>query len=242
VRYTGLETPLLACDISGFDHEYIDWNGRYEDYDLFAEASTDLDALDPSGGMTDTMRGVLFSQCKIYPTEANPDPLNKLDTGDAGDGVLWVEVVGATGLLAADLNGKSDPVTKVGFDGMCWCTSVCHESLDPEWEENFRVPIGKVPPRLNSEAQIAEHVKHEEQAAYHAAHAEDGADPFGVEQEIPRILSFKVGHSHSHTAAQLHSCTVAQLHSRRTVMHSCTHALITHSVCVRVLVSSQSGG
>jgi hypothetical protein len=42
MRYKGLETPLIACDISVFDTEYIDWNGNYNEYDLFAEAKDDL--------------------------------------------------------------------------------------------------------------------------------------------------------------------------------------------------------
>jgi hypothetical protein len=70
ITYRGLETPLLACDISVFDHEYIDWTGKYADYDIFAEAKTELQELFPE--KVDRMSGALFSICKVYPTKVNP--------------------------------------------------------------------------------------------------------------------------------------------------------------------------
>jgi hypothetical protein len=142
IRYKGLGTPLLACDISLFDHEYIDWAGKYEEYDIFADARTDLKALHSHNPvMVASTTANLFSTCRIYPTEANPDPLNKQDSGDQGDGNLWVSVDSASGLMAADRNGLSDPYAVVNFDGMSWNTVVVHESLDPEWHEEFKLPI-----------------------------------------------------------------------------------------------------
>jgi hypothetical protein len=131
IRYKGLETPLLACDISTFDHEYIDWAGKYKDYDIFSDARKDLRKLHPS--MIKIMKGSLFSECRVFPTTSNPDPLNKLDDGDKGDGVMWVKVISASNLIAADSNGKSDPLSEFSFDEMTWSTTCIHESLNPEW-------------------------------------------------------------------------------------------------------------
>ena len=97
---------MLACDISTFDREYIDWAGKYQDYDIFSDARKDLRKLHPS--MVKIMKGGLFSECCVFPTASNPNPLCKIDDGDTGDGVMWVKVISASNLIAADVNGKSD--------------------------------------------------------------------------------------------------------------------------------------
>jgi hypothetical protein len=143
IKFKGLSTNLIACDISLFDHEYIDWAGHFDEYNIFLDAKADLEELDPS--KVAEMSGTLFSICRIFPTAANPDPLKKLDAGDSGLGMMWVNVVSASGLISGDSNGTSDPFAKVFFGGMSWATSVVHKSLTPHWDEVFRVPISEIP-------------------------------------------------------------------------------------------------
>ena len=54
-------------------------------------------------------------------------------------GVLRVEVTMAYGLLAADLNGKSDPYAVVTCNGMARKTRVIRYTLAPTWEETFEM-------------------------------------------------------------------------------------------------------
>ena len=54
-------------------------------------------------------------------------------------GELHVEVTGAFGLLAADLNGKSDPYVVVRAGGHKRKTRTIRRTLAPEWKETFRL-------------------------------------------------------------------------------------------------------
>jgi hypothetical protein len=87
----GLDYPLLACDIEGFDPEYISWDGNHASNSLFLDAARDIKEICPQ--MLTNMNGSLFSVCKIYPTKDNPDPTDKIDEGDNCDGIMWVELV-----------------------------------------------------------------------------------------------------------------------------------------------------
>jgi hypothetical protein len=87
----GLDYPLLACDIEGFDPEYISWDGDHASNSLFVDAARDIEEICPH--MLTNMNGSLFSVCKIYPTKDNPDPTDKIDEGDNCDGIMWVELV-----------------------------------------------------------------------------------------------------------------------------------------------------
>jgi hypothetical protein len=58
---------------------------------------TDLSSRQLSGG--------LFSVCKFYPTESNPDPKKKIDDGDHTVGTLWVTIQACTGAKAHGIAG-----------------------------------------------------------------------------------------------------------------------------------------
>jgi hypothetical protein len=73
IRYDKLDTPLLACNLSHFDLEYIDWQGNYLDFDLRSDTKKEV----AQWRMAD-LDGKMFSICKVYPTQANPDPLHKV--------------------------------------------------------------------------------------------------------------------------------------------------------------------
>jgi hypothetical protein len=136
IRVKGLETPLLACNLGLFDPEYIDWQGKYANYDLYADSKKMF------GGLDDlSMEGRIFSTCKLYPTEANPDPLHKVDDGDHGAGAMWVTIDKCEGLLVGDINGLSDPKVKLTYEDMNWITVTVQNELDPDFDENFRVPV-----------------------------------------------------------------------------------------------------
>jgi hypothetical protein len=89
------------------------------------------------------------------------------------DVLFWVKVVHAKAIVANG-NGKRDLVANIYHDDLAWSTtgeemhirdahahthsfsrtthpfsrpSVRHATLEPEWEEQFRVPIAKVPRR-----------------------------------------------------------------------------------------------
>ena len=50
-------------------------------------------------------------------------------------GVLHVHLVGATGLKAADRNGKSDPFAKLSLAGQRAKSKTIMATLDPQWDE-----------------------------------------------------------------------------------------------------------
>jgi hypothetical protein len=141
IRVTGLETPLLACNLGLFDPEYIDWQGKYNDYDLYADSKKRLDKLGFKERDFSKLDGIVFSTCKVFPTEANPDPLHKIDDGDRGVGAMWVKIEKCTQLLVGDMNGLSDPKVKLTFDNMKWITATVQNDLDPTFGEDFRVPV-----------------------------------------------------------------------------------------------------
>jgi hypothetical protein len=91
--------------------EYIDWQGNYLDYDLRGDTKKAL-----GQERRAALDGRLFSVCRVYPTEANPDPLHKVDDGDRGAGHMRVTVERCNDLLALDLDGKSDPKVKMAYE------------------------------------------------------------------------------------------------------------------------------
>jgi hypothetical protein len=165
IKYTGLATNLLACDISHFDHEYIDWAGHFDEYSIFEDAKKDMEALEPN--KVAGMSGTLFSICQIFPTLANPDPMKKVDSGDSGLGVMWVRLVSASGLIASDRGGASDPYAKISFEGMSWTTTVEHQTLDAEWDQEFSVPIASPPNAGAPEADLLIRVRDADFAGTH---------------------------------------------------------------------------
>ena len=58
----------------------------------------------------------------------------------AGHGVLRVHVVKAVNLMAADLNGKSDPYVVVRAGGVAKQTAAIHANLNPDFDEVVEVP------------------------------------------------------------------------------------------------------
>ena len=84
----------------------------------------------------------------------------------AGPPVLRVRVIGASGLAAADINGKSDPYAKIRWEGIPQHynkqagqrdvahqkaqkhgripkvqTTVCHKTLNPMWNQTFEMNL-----------------------------------------------------------------------------------------------------
>ena len=55
--------------------------------------------------------------------------------------MLSVTCVRARNLVAADINGKSDPYVVVRFDGAKQRTKVCRSTLQPEWQERFAFAV-----------------------------------------------------------------------------------------------------
>ena len=55
---------------------------------------------------------------------------------------LRVDVIRACGLLAADLNGKSDPYVTVHCHGQKRKTRIIKRTLEPEWDETVARACG----------------------------------------------------------------------------------------------------
>jgi hypothetical protein len=154
IRDDGLETPLLACNLGLFDPEYIDWQGKYANYDLYADSEKILQDLGFTGDASLDIN-TIFSTCKVYPTEANPDPLHKIDDGDHGFGAMWVGVERCENLIVGDaFSMSSDPKVKVIFDGMKWKTITVQNSLEPVFGEDFRVPVMEVPVKGSADSEL----------------------------------------------------------------------------------------
>jgi hypothetical protein len=119
--------------LSLFDPEYIDWQGKYADFDLCSDFKEILDEHGDTGQDGPNLdNGSIFSICKVYPTEANPDPLRKVDDGDHGVGAMWVTVQRCDNLLSGDShNGLSDPLVKLTFEDMKWITVTVQNELEP---------------------------------------------------------------------------------------------------------------
>ena len=100
------------------------------------------------------MSGSLFSICKVYPTKANPDPLQKVDSGDVGDGILWLSIDSGERLISCDADGKSDPQVLVTFEGMEWMSVTVFNTLHPEWGDEFRIPVMHAPATHNDDMPI----------------------------------------------------------------------------------------
>jgi hypothetical protein len=109
VYYHGMETPLLCCDVSGFDDEYLPFQGDHSGYSLYKEGMNDLTGKYGQERAEIMLTRNLCSTVTIYPTSANPNPLEKVDFGDRNIGWMWVLVERARELKAADWNGTSDP-------------------------------------------------------------------------------------------------------------------------------------
>jgi Ca2+-dependent lipid-binding protein len=75
----------------------------------------------------------------------NPDPLNKVDDGDRGVGVMWITVDRCSDLLSADRDGLSDPQVKLSYEEMSWMTTTVQNDLSPVFDEDFRVPLWTLP-------------------------------------------------------------------------------------------------
>jgi hypothetical protein len=141
VSHELLETPLIACDRSIFHEEYLHFQAEYDLYDIFLQVKCEMfQSLGPEKAAERLQR--LFSACKYYPTKDNPDPLDKVDAGDAGYGVLWVSIDEAVELPAVDLiSGKSDPCIRMRYLQGNWQTKTCKKTLHPVFMEEFLVQI-----------------------------------------------------------------------------------------------------
>eukprot|EP01125_Pyxidicula_operculata_P012380 TRINITY_DN4067_c0_g1_i1.p1 TRINITY_DN4067_c0_g1~~TRINITY_DN4067_c0_g1_i1.p1 ORF type:complete len:624 (-),score=147.93 TRINITY_DN4067_c0_g1_i1:58-1929(-) len=56
-------------------------------------------------------------------------------------GILQVVIVSAHNLVAADMNGASDPYCKLSINSMNSLTSIIKNSLNPRWEETFHFVV-----------------------------------------------------------------------------------------------------
>ena len=135
-----LQMPLIVADREYFNDEYLQCQCNYDAQDVFREVK---DQMVSRGADTSPARmSELFSQCKFYPTKANPDPKRKIDQGDTGHGRLWVTISRATDLTSCDiLTGKSDPMVQMNCGNCQWHTNVVCSSLNPVWNEEFVVQI-----------------------------------------------------------------------------------------------------
>jgi hypothetical protein len=132
-----LDTPLICCDRSGFDSEYIHFQVEYDNYDLYLEVKSELE----KKGQEKKLEH-LFSKCRYYPTVSNPDPLMKRSSGQTQLGTLWVYVDHAAGIVGHKaLTGKSDPVIKMRYMKSEWKTKTCKNTVDPLFQETFAVQV-----------------------------------------------------------------------------------------------------
>jgi hypothetical protein len=142
IHYGGMETPLVCCDVRAFDEEYLPFAGDHSAYSLHSEAIIDLtEKYAHEHRARDIVKANLFSTVTVFPTAANPDPMEKVDFGDRGYGWMWVHVERARDLKAADWNGSSDPRVDLEYDGAHWHTEVEMHTCNPEWQQQFKVPI-----------------------------------------------------------------------------------------------------
>jgi hypothetical protein len=144
---------LLACNLGFFDHEYIDWQGNYENYDLHTDVTKELERTQ-KGREQRLLDGRLFSTCKVFPTKMNPDPLHKLDEGDRGVGAMRITVEQCSDLLSSDADGKSDPKVLVTYAEMTWRTATVQNDLCPIFNEDFRVPVWTIPTEGDPKSKI----------------------------------------------------------------------------------------
>jgi hypothetical protein len=125
VEHAMLETPLLCCDHTLFDHEYIHFQGDAHLYDLFSDVDrvtrTDLSHVNMSA---------LFSVCKFYPTADNPDATRKVDDGDNSFGTLWVTIQSCTGAKAHGLFGARKVGMKMQYAKGKYHTGIRHPSVE----------------------------------------------------------------------------------------------------------------
>jgi hypothetical protein len=63
VTHELLDTPLIACDISSINHEYLHFQADYSVYDVYKDAEQALKKAGKTKNMDD-----LFSTCTYYPT------------------------------------------------------------------------------------------------------------------------------------------------------------------------------
>jgi hypothetical protein len=132
-----LDTPLICCDRSGFDSEYIHFQVEYDNYDLYLEVKCELEKKGEEKKLDN-----LFSKCRFYPTVSNPDPLMKRSSGQTQLGTLWVYVDKAAGIVGHKaLTGKSDPVIKMRYMKNEWKTKTCRNTVDPLFQETFAVQV-----------------------------------------------------------------------------------------------------
>ena len=136
VMHELLETPLLACDRSEFNDEYIHFQAEYELYDLYLEVKLELE----KAGTPEKLAG-LFSECRYFPTTENPDPLEKDDAGDDGFGVFYVHIEEGRGVSLKD-NGKPRGMcVVVTYEENKWTTKTCTKTAIPIFQDEFMVQI-----------------------------------------------------------------------------------------------------
>jgi hypothetical protein len=136
ITHEMLETPLIACDKSRINDEYLHFQAEYDLYDIFTDAKELATKHEK-----EFIAGNIFSTCTYYPTVDNPDPTQKVDKGDDSYGQLWVFINQATGLAAEDINGKSDPCCLMTYVKGKWKTKTCKGTVDPTFGEEYLVPV-----------------------------------------------------------------------------------------------------
>jgi hypothetical protein len=130
-----LEMPLIACDRTKFDDEYIHFQGKYDIYDLF-----DTVVKKHARAHEKVNMETLFSTCTFFPTVDNPDPLKKIDEGDSSLGKLWVYIEEATGIKHASRFDAHQLSVKCRFKQCVWCTDE-RPANDAQWDEEFLVLV-----------------------------------------------------------------------------------------------------
>jgi hypothetical protein len=135
IGHSLLETPLLCCDQTLFDNEYVHFQGDPTLFDIYADAdlitSTDLSKVDMSH---------LFSVCKFYPTIDNPDPTRKIDDGDHQLGKLWIIIEKVVGAKRGGLSGARHMGVKLKYRKGIFHTDN-RKADDAEYNEEFLVLI-----------------------------------------------------------------------------------------------------
>jgi hypothetical protein len=130
IEHSMLQTPLLCCDHTLFDDEYIHFQGDAHLYDVFA----DLDRV-TRADLSHVNMSELFSVCKFYPTVDNPDATKKVDDGDNSVGKLWVTIKSCTGAKAHGFFGARNVGMKMQYAKGKYHTGIRHPSIEHDLPE-----------------------------------------------------------------------------------------------------------